>query len=231
MPRNFSVWPWTGSLCANHPFKFLRPPSGSPRLHQDATTISREVFPKQHWYAHHAFKYKKKNNGKIWKNNFLWTGPACACWVLVYLFSLVPHYFIPPHTLALFTRWLLRLLNFFFPIWKACHCQLTQAIQESLRCLSTFLKLWLCKIDRKVSNAVVPSYSHKPIFFFYYYNVVIGYFIYQWLHGGGGANTDQQPLCTAGMVLAHMSMEHLEHDSNHKAPSLLPHGLPCITST
>lgn len=118
--EEFGVWPWTGSLCANQHFKFLRLPGAVHINHL------REIFPKRHWDSHHAIKYqktrqklnthqpKKKNNGKI---SFFGQGQPVH---FDYLFSLVPHYFPFFHTLALFTRWLLDFWRFpsRFPMLK-----------------------------------------------------------------------------------------------------------------
>lgn len=69
-----------------------------------------------------------------------------------------------PHTLALFTRWLLDFWRI-FPILKAYHCQLTQAIQAS-PAASVLFSYDYVKLTAKssISNAlnIVPSYT--PIF-------------------------------------------------------------------
>lgn len=111
--EEFGVWPWTGSLCANHHFKFLWLPGAVHINHL------REIFPKQHRDSHHAItkkfnknlihinqKIENNNNGKI---SFFGQGQPVH---FDYLSSLVPHYFIFYRSLALFTRWLLDFWRF-----------------------------------------------------------------------------------------------------------------------
>lgn len=88
--EEFGVWPWTGSLCANHHFKFLQLPGA---VHSSVQTEQpfQKKSQKQHGDSHHAIKYIKiythahARTHKEWKNSFLWTGPACAVWLLVLL--------------------------------------------------------------------------------------------------------------------------------------------------
>lgn len=103
--EEFGVWPWTGSLCANHHFKFLQLPGA---VHSSVQTEQpfQKKSQKQHGDSHHAIKYIKiyththtrahTKNGKI---AFFGQGQPVQ---FDYLFSLVPHYPPPPPpTLAL----------------------------------------------------------------------------------------------------------------------------------
>lgn len=207
--EEFGVWPWTGSLCANHHSEFLRLPGAvhssiktlRPSHFQNNTGthimhLNTETKRKKQQQNTHQPK-KKTNNGKI---AFFGQGQPVH---FDYLFSLVPHYFFFfPHTLALFfTRWL---LDFWripsrFPILKA-HTALSTHSSSLFRsyCLNTFYYDYAkltAKSSISNSTSAAPSRSRTLIYFIARRRHRLFY-----VHGGGGANTDQQPLCTAEMV-------------------------------
>lgn len=84
-PEEFGVCvTMNGKLLCKSPLKVPSIRSGGSQLYTDATTIARKYFKDNTENPYHANKYLKR---KIWKNNFLWTGPACAFGLLVLLVS------------------------------------------------------------------------------------------------------------------------------------------------
>ena len=87
--KEFGLWPWPESLCANQ--HFFCPSVCQGADYSCTATLAasqRHAEKRQHLDSCQAsfffffFKYnsinKSKPRNKQWKNSFLWTGPACA---------------------------------------------------------------------------------------------------------------------------------------------------------
>lgn len=160
--EEFGVWPWSGSLCANHHFKFLRLRAGG-KVHISIKTlqpyqgyISKKNQTNTGTHIMLFFNYKKEKKKKIHfikKTNdgkiaFFGQGQPVHFWLLALLFIHIISFC--PHTSPFFHNMIVKIFFFFggFKVqFSQAHASLSTR-QSCFCCLITLLEL--NKTDSKV---------------------------------------------------------------------------------